>query len=631
MALRDGRGGQAPTIAAVDAGPGRLAVLLTDGWVALSTDAGAHLTVTPAPAGVDSVTHLSGQPAVLVVSTAAGNAAFVPGGPAWDLTPVPGGVHDLRSSRDGAVPVVLGHTSSSLYVRPVTAVDLRAPTPGGTAPGALTTPLRAGALRPVGPPSLLPADARVSVQPGTVRRLGYQLRLPPVAGPLDVYFLVDTTPSMREALDGLRAGVQGIVEDLARAQLDVQFGVGDFRDLDDLVTLDPARHAYRRDAPIGPAGPALSTALASLQIAAGGKDIPEAQTIALTQAATGAGMPGVVPVGQQAGFRPAATKVIVLITDAPFHQEPPYPSMAQTVADLHSRGIKVVSLAVNNDFSSTDPRPDERAVALGTATLAPVEGIDCQGTGTIDVPAGAPAVCPVDTAGGGPLSLAAPITALLRDVQDLGTVEVTVSGTGLLRTVGVTSEITNLAQPRPLTFALDLTCRPAQAGSSLALTLAGRVNGRPVVRTQAVVACLSVPALAVAALPLPKAPQQVLDVPPVGVPPGAPVSQGQPGAQPNANPNANPNVNPNIAGATAEQQQHQAELALALAEPDSAEVPDQVMAMVSRPRRSEHAALGVLAVALLMASVAGGLALRAGPRTAPVPARVRASHHSDNV
>ena len=467
----------------------------------------------------------------------------------------------------------------------------------------------------MGPPSLLPALASVALPPGAVRRLTYRLALPPTAGPLDVYFLVDTTPSMREALNGLRAGVQGIVDELAHSQLDVQFGVGDFRDLDDLTSASADRHVYRRDQPVGPAGPALSDALAGLQIAASGRDIPEAQTIALTQAATGLGMAGVVPAGQQAGFRPAATKVIVLITDSPFHQDPPYPSMTQTVGDLHSRGIKVVSLAVNNDFAATDPRPDERAVALGTATLAPVEGIDCQGTGVVDVPPGAPAVCVVDTTGGGPLNLRAPIVALLRGVQDPGTVDVVLRGAGLLRTLGVTSEITNLAEPAQLIFGVDLTCRPSQAGSVLALTLTGRVNGRPVARADAAVQCLPAAALIGSAAlipPRPAARQPAAGLAPVPapVPPGAPVTQPQPGAQ--ANPN--PNVNPNVAAGTVQQQQQQAELVLA--QQDLHEAPGEQMAMVSRPRRQENAALGALSMSLVVASAAGALVVRTRLRTA---------------
>ena len=624
VALRDGRGVEAPRITAVDTGPAGLAVFLAGGWVAQSQDAGRHLSVTAAPDEVDSVAHLPGRAMAMVVATRAGNAVFVPGHPTWDVTPVPGGAQDLRASRDGGGAVVLGRTGSSLFLRPFAETDLRALAVVGLPPAGASAPVRAGALLPAGPPSLLPSLARLALQPGAVRRLTYRLTLPPTAGPLDVYFLVDTTPSMREALAGLRAGVQGIVDELAHSQMDVQFGVGDFRDLDDLTSASADRHVYRRDRPVGPAGPALSDALAALQIAAGGRDIPEAQTIALTQAATGIGMAGVVPAGQQAGFRPAATKVIVLITDSPFHQEPPYPSMAQTVGELRSRGIKVVSLAVNNNFAATDPRPDERAVALGTATLAPVEGIDCQGAGVIDVPPGAPAVCVVDTSSGGSLNLRPPIVALLRGVQDPGTVDVVLSGAGLLRTLGATSEITNLAQPVPLAFAVDLTCRPSQAGSVLALALTGRVDGRPVVRASAAVQCLPTAAVIGAAVLIPPRPvlrQPAAGLPPVPapVPPAAPVTQPQPGAQ--ANPN--PNVNPNVAAGTVQQQQQQAELVLA--QQDVHEAPGEQMAMVSRPRRQESAALGALSISLFGASAAGAVVLRARTQSLAATARTVAA------
>ncbi|MDQ1700531.1 MAG: hypothetical protein QOG34_2394, partial [Frankiaceae bacterium] len=283
--------------------------------------------------------------------------------------------------------------------------------PGSTRP---TTPvgLRPVRLLPAGvvkqfPALLTPLTPTVKLPAGRSTDVPYQLLLPRIPTPLDVMFLVDTTGSMQPVIDGLRQDITAIASALDVSGLDVQAGLGDFKDYPDPYGGgDPTDYPYRRDAAIQRPGLSLQNAISNLT-ATGGGDGPESGLTALYQSTTGAGdrIPAhdFVPPGQQAGYRAKALRLTVLATDSPFHRggerttnehgvtvSNPGPTMLGTITQMLRNRVYQVGLAATSEAT-----PDLTKVALGTRTLAPSGGVDCDGNGTVDVPAGAPLVCPV--------------------------------------------------------------------------------------------------------------------------------------------------------------------------------------------------------------------------------------------
>ena len=139
--------------------------------------------------------------------------------------------------------------------------------------------------------------------------------------------------------------------------------------------------------------------------AQGGGDLDESQLPALYESATGAGhcvvWSGIhcVPPGQQASFRDGATKLILLWTDAPFHQHYPFwaPSFADAAVAIGALGYSKV-LGVSSDGGGLT---DLQSIASATGALAPAGGVDCDGDSVNDIDAGEPLVCTVGEHGEG--------------------------------------------------------------------------------------------------------------------------------------------------------------------------------------------------------------------------------------
>lgn len=126
---------------------------------------------------------------------------------------------------------------------------------------------------------------------------------PPQQGAqVDIFFVLDVTKSMQDAIDGVRDGIVSFAGELDKKGHDPRVGLLAFRDLrerepEDLLLFDdgPFTKDYKR----------FSSKVGQLK-ASGGGDIPESSLEAL---ATASKQP----------FRKDAVKVIVLITDAPPH------------------------------------------------------------------------------------------------------------------------------------------------------------------------------------------------------------------------------------------------------------------------------------------------------------------------
>jgi hypothetical protein len=121
----------------------------------------------------------------------------------------------------------------------------------------------------------------------------------------DVYFLADTTGSMRSILAAVQAGANNILTALSGLGFDLMFGVGNYKDF-------PPASPWPFSHQLNPTNIAGSiTAAIGTWSAGGGGDGPEGQFLALDQLAQ--------PPGCSIGWRAGAKRIIVWFGDAPGH------------------------------------------------------------------------------------------------------------------------------------------------------------------------------------------------------------------------------------------------------------------------------------------------------------------------
>lgn len=119
---------------------------------------------------------------------------------------------------------------------------------------------------------------------------------------VDVYFLLDTTGSMQNAITGVKDEIQNTVADFMRAnpELDMAYGLGQYRDI-----TDPDAYEF-----IQPINMDINTLVQNLGelTAWGGGDWPEDQVIPLSLINR-----------KTAGWRPGALRIVAWYGDAPGH------------------------------------------------------------------------------------------------------------------------------------------------------------------------------------------------------------------------------------------------------------------------------------------------------------------------
>ncbi|MGN6472171.1 MAG: hypothetical protein ACTHK4_00800, partial [Mycobacteriales bacterium] len=598
-------------ITAIDAARNELDVYLASGRM-LSVVAGTESI--SAPAGVLSATHVPLLPGVRAVATSYGDFGYDPTLQRWTpITPLGLVAQQLRMVSPTLPPVLYGIAGHLILELPLhfpyafKLVREGAPGPGG-----------AVSLHGVGGfgkqrPSFAPAARTITLPVGAQRRVPYTLRVPARSGPLDVEFLVDTTSSMQPAIAGLRHGMQQIIGALGHLTPNLDVGLADFRDYDDgeqakengicygglrrLLGHHLRHHLYVLDHRIAPVDAGLGQALGRLS-SCGGGDVPEADTIAVMQSITGTGIPGWVPSGQEIGFRPNATKVIVLVTDAPMHVHAPYPSLIETTDALRAYGVNLVGIAIKDGIN--DAATDLRALAGGSHTDAPPGGLACASNGRAVVPAGAPMVCSVPITGNGIAVLAGPVARLIEQVVAPGLLSVHLqsSHAGLASFAGASREQANLHTASRLPVTVVYSCPASAAGSRTPITLTGAVGSTAVAHTRVVLQCLPAPVA-------PVVPPAAAVVAAVAAPPPPP---------PPLTSNINPNVNPGPGAATEEPQQSQ----LALAD-----LSDQPGAQPATNDNGPDMGAPMLYAAALLLTGAAALALRLRPQPEPNLARTR--------
>jgi Ca-activated chloride channel family protein len=150
---------------------------------------------------------------------------------------------------------------------------------------------------------------------------------------VDVLFVLDVTGSMQAQIDGVRSGIVDFATKLSERGLDERIGTVAFRD--EVIGERPEILEFG-NGPFTSDYTAFRIAMARLR-ASGGGDSPESSFDALRLAA-------------RQSFRAGATKVLVLITDAP----PKLPdlvtrSAAEVVAELQQHNINQLHLVIDRD------------------------------------------------------------------------------------------------------------------------------------------------------------------------------------------------------------------------------------------------------------------------------------------
>lgn len=144
-------------------------------------------------------------------------------------------------------------------------------------------------------------------------------------GVADVYFLADTTGSMGSPIAAVRDGASQLVADLEGAlpEVDLAFGVGDFKDFPD------DSYAFRHAQSITKDAGAVQAAIDDWS-AFGGGDIPEGQFYAYDQLAENRAPSNDGSPAGTIGWRSGARRILVVFADAPGH-DPVCSAITQTV------------------------------------------------------------------------------------------------------------------------------------------------------------------------------------------------------------------------------------------------------------------------------------------------------------
>lgn len=258
--------------------------------------------------------------------------------------------------------------------------------------------------------TVVPAMAEVSpdrvlstLDPGTSMKVRKTVEVPEILPVLDVLLLENETGSFADDIAALKAAAPGIWDTLEGKTEILRMGVAGFRDIPLCSWGSSGDWAYRRIQDLTTSRTAFLAGVDALT-AGGGADWEESQYIALEQAVTGLGAnycggKYIIPPGQGASWNPAAFRVIILATDAPFHNPGdagcgdcalyPGPNNLSVIATLTTAGIIVIGIEDGGPLAQLHEVADAtggtvREVGASGAEIA--EAImDALGALTVDV------------------------------------------------------------------------------------------------------------------------------------------------------------------------------------------------------------------------------------------------------
>lgn len=215
-----------------------------------------------------------------------------------------------------------------------------------------------------------PPYFEATLEPGESVLIEKQVTLPDSPRKLDVCLLVDLSGSYGDDLPNIKAQMPAIW-DYVKAEInDVRWCLATFVDFPFNPWGDAGYgdYAYRLEQGLTPYKAAWVAAVNAMGTK-WGYDEPESQYEALYQMATGAGndvppagpSAGDIPAGQNPNWRLDATKILIITTDASFHNAGdsgpfpyPGPSAAGATDALVDAGIKVLALKAPGSTSQMD-------------------------------------------------------------------------------------------------------------------------------------------------------------------------------------------------------------------------------------------------------------------------------------
>lgn len=511
------------------------------------------------------------------------------------------------------------------------------PGPSGTPPTPRSQP----------PASLSPSTHNVTLAVG--QSANVPLRVFQPAQELDAFFLEDNGTKSEFTHCAFQGGLLWAASRLA-ADRNFRVGLGNYGDYtgyetvpgDTAFNLAPGLEGvYLLDSPIRRPDAAFFSDVIDLGNAwEGGWNATsgdQANLEALYQVITGAGQslapsdPDNIPVGADAGFRPGAFPVIVMLAAEWFNtpsRTPGYPGadFAPVTAALHSRGVNLVGVWLDNTNNKEanggaryDGLADLRDVvrSSGTRTGSPLRCGPYQ-----EARAGSLPLCvfaPPADMNSNPGGSAAPaqLGPMLRSLVDSLANRQPVSAE-LLNGGGVATGLSR-ADPRRVdiltshTFDASVTVRcPARLlDHTNRVTLAERVGGTQVATTTLDVTCRR-PGKAAPLAFLAGATAAAFAA--VDPPAQAPPTQ----LQPNPQVNPNPAANTNPSGVAAQQEQDEAQLAFVYREPQLGTGDTLAMSRRTDPRAEDALFAGT---ALAMFGAATVIAVRRRRATSPAGTR----------
>ncbi len=471
-----------------------------------SDDEGLSWYREPAPGSGTATSVISGGVSNSVVAASGGDLyAFFPPISDWI---------ELRAPARGITQVKFGHlgfygmTRSEIEVY-TGALDASALQSKITS-SQLTTPL---IVTPEVPqktePHLGPDKHVVKLKPGASKTIPYRLAIPKHTLPLDVLFLVDTSNSMSDVISGLASSLVDIINGLEVRKIRPWVGLADFRTFPN--HLAPAQNSddivYRLDRQLAPVGPDLRDSIDQLRADGGGTY--EAHLEALWETVHGDAIDAYPPGpsaqdvarGQNADFRHKALKVIVLATDEKFYDSdtaspqqlgmappPDEPSYAEVSETLTRNNVYQVGLSI-----ASKPYPDLQRIAAGTNTLAPPQGVDCNGDGKTDIAPRSPMVCQIprlNLAAGG--NLAPALINLLNSVPPLTNISLSATSPRNVAHVSPDS-YSNVVEQRVGTLSFDVTytCPDNAGGKSFPVRLKARDPQHVIETSSAKLVCVA--------------------------------------------------------------------------------------------------------------------------------------------
>lgn len=148
---------------------------------------------------------------------------------------------------------------------------------------------------------------------------------------VDIMFLVDTTGSMGSAINNVRTGFANVVTALNGIATNLAFGVGEYKDLGDIGTVN----GYREVTDLTTNTATVQTALGTLT-ATGGGDLPEANLTGLTR------------VANETSWRSGSQRFVVWVGDAPGHNPSGANTEATTIAALNNVNVDVYAASATS-------------------------------------------------------------------------------------------------------------------------------------------------------------------------------------------------------------------------------------------------------------------------------------------